>query len=88
MKTDMSADADMFDDIVDFKPRHGKKVEVDIDSQYKHGEIEPLDVMEEQGWLEGFCYGNIIKYAMRRKGSDREDLQKIIDYAKILMELD
>lgn len=32
-----------------------------IDQQYKHGNIEPLDVMKEQGWFEGFCRGNIIK---------------------------
>ena len=79
MKVDMSADMDMFDDIVEFDS---------LNSQYKHGEIEPLDVMREQGWLEGFCYGNIVKYAMRRKGSDKEDLQKIVDYAKTLMSLE
>ena len=95
MKVDMSADMDMFEDIVHFGIPDkmiddvNEKVEKlgDLDSQYKHGDIEPLDVMEEQGWLEGFCYGNIIKYAMRRKGSDKEDLQKIVDYAKILMSL-
>jgi len=89
MKTDMSADADMFDDIVEFNNEVKELEEFldnrDIDSQYKHGDIEPLDVMREQGWLEGFCYGNIVKYAMRRKGSDKEDLQKIVDYAKILI---
>ena len=80
MKTDMGADMDIFEDIVAFKGQVD-----DLDSQYKHGDIEPVDVMREQGWLEGFCYGNIVKYAMRRKGSDKEDLQKIVDYAKMLM---
>jgi len=89
MKTDISADADMFDDIVDFDYTGKTHIKMDplskLNSQYKHGNIEPVDVMREQGWLEGFCYGNIVKYAMRRKGSDKEDLQKIVDYAKILI---
>jgi hypothetical protein len=34
-----------------------------------------------------FCSGNIVKYASRwdKKGRPREDLEKIIDYARILM---
>ena len=46
--------------------------------------IQPVDFIEMNGL--GFCVGNIIKYACRydKKGTPKEDLDKIIHYAKIL----
>lgn len=53
---------------------------------YKNSdEIEPLDLMQSVGILEGFCLGSIIKYAARyNKTHNQKDLAKIADYAHIL----
>lgn len=49
---------------------------------YIEQNIEPLDIIINQGWAEAFCKANIIKYTMRCKGP--EDVKKIADYAHIL----
>lgn len=52
---------------------------------YKHGEIEPLDLMLSKGIAEDFCIGNMIKYATRFKVTrNTADLRKVSDYAHIL----
>ena len=53
---------------------------------YKNNdEIEPLDLMQACGVLEGFCIGSIIKYAFRYTDTHQQkDLAKIADYAHIL----
>lgn len=50
------------------------------------GHLEPLDLMyDTPGVLEGFCLGNIIKYAYRyARTHDLLNLIKIADYAHIL----
>ena len=56
-------------------------------SEHYKGDIEPLDLIESLGALEGFARGNIIKYASRvgkKKGEESKDILKIIDYALIL----
>ena len=60
--------------------------QVDLDSHYKTGSLEPFDVMEDMGIFKAFCLGCIIKYAMRceHKGSEKEDLLKIAEYANKL----
>jgi hypothetical protein len=60
-------------------------------AHYAHGRIQATEFIADQGLAEGFCLGNIIKYAQRfgRKGTnykDKEyDLFKIIHYAVILL---
>jgi len=81
---------DMFAPIVEFKDEVEELSEFldkrDINSQYKHGDIEPLDIAKEQGWFEGYCRTCINKYNMRRKGQTINDLRKIIDYAERLID--
>lgn len=60
-------------------------------SHYNAGAIEVLEVIEDQGWGEGFCKGNVLKYTMRagRKRPDKEveDLQKADWYLRRAIEL-
>lgn len=47
---------------------------------YNVGQYEVIDIIEDQGWGEGFNKGNAIKYIMRAKHKDAnkeiEDLEK------------
>lgn len=60
-------------------------------AHYAQGRIQATEFIADQGLAEGFCLGNIIKYAQRfgRKGVDFKDkeydLFKIIHYAVILL---
>ena len=63
-----------------------------IDSTYeKHygsGKFQATEVIFNADHGEGFCIGNIIKYAQRygkKNGHNEEDLLKIIHYAIILL---
>lgn len=51
---------------------------------------QATEVIADAGYLEGFCVGNIIKYAQRygkKEGEDKNNnLMKIIHYAVILMD--
>jgi|TARA_Y100000296_G_scaffold57225_1_gene65645 hypothetical protein len=57
---------------------------------YAHGTKQATEFIAEAGHLEGFCLGNIIKYAQRygkKEGeSKKENLMKIVHYALIAME--
>jgi len=55
-----------------------KKEEIDHPSHYNAGQYEAIDVIEDQGFGEGFCYGNAIKYLLRakHKGNELKDLKK------------
>ena len=66
------------------------KVKDYIDGTYsKHyakGKYQATDMILATGHGEGFCMGNILKYAMRygkKDGKNRDDLYKIIHYAII-----
>ena len=55
---------------------------------YAHGKYQATDMIIDAGHGEGFCMGNIMKYAMRygkKNGKDYKDLLKIIHYAIILL---
>ena len=55
---------------------------------YSQEKIQATDVIFDNGHGEGFCIGNIIKYAMRygkKNGHNRADLLKIIHYAIMLL---
>jgi len=69
-----------------------KKLTKYIDSTYtKHygsGKFQATEVVFDSGYGEGFCIGNIMKYAQRygkKNGYDERDLYKIIHYAIILI---
>lgn len=52
---------------------------------YKGGGVEPLDLTIAKGLHDGFCIGNIIKYATRfQQTRNLDDLKKVSDYAHIL----
>ena len=55
---------------------------------YAQGKYQATDMIIDAGHGEGFCIGNIMKYAMRygkKNGKDYNDLMKIIHYAIITL---
>jgi hypothetical protein len=63
-----------------------------VDSTYGGhycGDIQPTELIISSGKGEGFCVGNIIKYATRygkkQETSTKADLLKIIHYSMILL---
>jgi len=53
---------------------------------YANGKYQATDMILDAGHGEGFCIGNIMKYAMRygkKQGKNSNDLLKIIHYAII-----
>lgn len=57
---------------------------------YAHGKYQATDMILDAGHGEGFCVGNIMKYAMRygkKNGKNSDDLFKIIHYAIIALYL-
>ena len=61
------------------------------DRHYAQGKYQATDMIIDAGHGQGFCMGNIMKYAMRcgkKDGSNKqEDLLKIIHYAIIAIYL-
>lgn len=54
-------------------------------SVHYHNKIQAIDLITENGDLQGFCLGSIIKYASRyNRTKELKDLAKIKDYATIL----
>jgi hypothetical protein len=51
------------------------------------GKYQATDMIVDAGFGEGFCIGNIMKYAMRygKKDSKKKELLKIIHYAMIAL---
>lgn len=47
-------------------------------AHYTQGKHESIDIIEDQGHLRGFCYGNVLKYMHRapHKGKELKDLKK------------
>ena len=57
---------------------------------YAQGKYQATDMIIDAGHGEGFCMGNIMKYAMRygkKNGKSDKDLLKIIHYALIALHL-
>jgi len=51
--------------------------------RYKSREVNGMDVIDlVKHWDLNFNEGNVLKYLLRDKGQDIEDLEKIIDYAQ------
>ena len=60
------------------------------DAHYAQNKIQSTEFIADAGHGEGFCIGNIIKYAQRygkKGGYNREDLKKIIHYAIIMLHI-
>jgi len=60
------------------------------DRHYANGKYQATDMIIDAGHGEGFCMGNIMKYAMRygkKNGKNQGDLLKIIHYAIIAIHL-
>ena len=58
--------------------------------QYTTLDIEPWDIMQADFTREefiGFLKGNILKYLLRKKGSDLQDFEKIEHYSRKLQEV-
>ena len=80
-------------DIIDYKYNEGKilkEVQIYIDGtydgHYSRNNYQATEFIIDGGHGEGFCIGNIMKYAQRygkKNGYDRKDLMKIIHYAVI-----
>ena len=65
-------------------------IKENIDSTYSHHyaneKYQATDMILDAGHGEGFCMGNIMKYAMRygkKEGRNQIDLLKLIHYAVI-----
>ena len=59
-------------------------------SHYAQNKIQSTEFINDAGHGEGFCIGNIIKYAQRygkKNGYNRDDLIKIVHYAIIMMHI-
>ena len=57
---------------------------------YANGKYQATDMIVDAGHGEGFCMGNIMKYAMRygkKEGHNDSDLYKIVHYAIIAIYL-
>ena len=53
------------------------------DKHYSHKNFQATEFVIDSGHGEGFCIGNIMKYAQRygkKNGKDRKDLLKVIHY--------
>ena len=71
-----------------------KEIKDAIDSTYNahyaQNKVQSTEFINDAGHGEGFCIGNIIKYAQRygkKKGYNRDDLTKIIHYTIIMLYL-
>jgi hypothetical protein len=51
---------------------------------YSHNKFQTTEFIVDSGHGEGFCIGNIMKYAQRygkKDGHNRKDLMKVLHYA-------
>ena len=60
-------------------------------SHYSSTKKQATEIIIDQGHGEGFCMGNILKYAQRygkKDGKNKNDLMKVIHYAVIQLSQD
>ena len=58
------------------------------DGHYSKNKFQSTEFIVDCGHAEGFCIGNIIKYAQRfgkKEGMNKKDLYKIVHYCIILL---
>ncbi len=56
--------------------------QVNHPSHYNSGAIEVIDYIEDNGWAEGFCLGNAVKYISRAGKKDNESTIKDVSKAR------
>lgn len=65
-----------------------KYIDSTYDEHYSKNRFQATEFIIDGGHGEGFCIGNILKYAQRygkKKGKDRKDLLKILHYTIIAL---
>ena len=61
-------------------------IDATYSKHYSHNNFQATEFIIESGHGEGFCIGNILKYAQRygkKGGKNRDDLLKVIHYGII-----
>ena len=65
-----------------------KYIDSTYNEQYSKNKFKATEFIIDGGHGEGFCIGNILKYAQRygkKNGKDRRDLLKVIHYGIIAL---
>ena len=65
-----------------------KYIDSTYDEHYSKNKFQATEFIIDSGHGEGFCIGNIMKYAQRygkKNGKDRRDLLKVIHYGIIAL---
>ena len=68
-----------------------KYIDETYSSHYAKTQKQATEIIIDQGHGEGFCMGNILKYAQRygkKEGKNKKDLMKVIHYAMIQLSQD
>ena len=68
----------------------GVRIDSTYDKHYSHNKFQATEFIIDSGHGEGFCIGNILKYAQRygkKNGKDRNDLLKVIHYGIIALHI-
>ena len=68
-----------------------KYIDATYDEHYSQNKYQSTEFIIDSGHGEGFCIGNILKYAQRygkKNGKDRNDLLKVIHYGIIALYVD
>ena len=68
-----------------------KYIDATYDKHYSQNKYQSTEFIIDSGHGEGFCIGNILKYAQRygkKNGKDRNDLLKVIHYGIIALYVD
>tara|TARA_Y100000401_G_scaffold94374_1_gene80845 strand:- start:86 stop:391 length:306 start_codon:yes stop_codon:yes gene_type:complete len=63
-----------------------KYIDATYDEHYSQNKYQSTEFIIDSGHGEGFCIGNILKYAQRygkKNGKNRDDLLKVIHYGII-----
>jgi len=82
MQTDYKYDEDKF--LKELKTY----VDKTYNQHYSKNKFQATEFIIDGGHGEGFCIGNIMKYAQRygnKNGYNKEDLMKVIHYALIML---
>ena len=90
-----SGDSILLEEDIDYKYNEDKTlselkeyINATYDEHYSRNKFQATEFIIDGGHGEGFCIGNIMKYAQRygkKNGKDRKDLLKVIHYAIIAL---
>lgn len=67
-----------------------KYIDSTYDEHYSKNKYQATEFIIDAGHGEGFCIGNIMKYAQRygkKNGKNRKDIMKILHYGMILLHI-